>query len=107
MTPEQRHMGRVAEIGCIVGLLGWQAECGGRTVVHHLRDGQGMTDRADDFLTIPVCEAHHDRHPFGVHYLRSFRTRTGKSELDLLAATLRALELRRQIEVARARGEVR
>lgn len=94
MTPEQRHMARVAALGCIVGRLGFEAECSGRTVVHHIRDGQGMTDRADDFLTIPVCEAHHDRQPFGVHYQRSFRTRTGFTELDLLAATLRALESR-------------
>lgn len=32
---------------------------------------------------------------FGVHYQRSFRTRTGMTERDLLAATLRALEIRR------------
>lgn len=95
MTPEQRHMGRVAALGCIVGLLGFEAECEGRTVVHHIRDGQGMTDRADDFLVLPVCEAHHDRQPFGVHYAKSFRTRTRMTELDLLAATLRALEIRR------------
>lgn len=97
-------MGRVAELGCIMDLLGWGAECSGRVCVHHLRDGQGITDRADDFLTIPVCEAHHDRQPFGIHYRQSFRTRTKLTELDLLAATIRALELRRQIEVARLRS---
>lgn len=88
-------MGRVAALGCIVGRLGWEAECGGRTVVHHIRDGQGMTDRASDWLTLPLCEEHHDRQPFGVHYQRSFRTRIGMTELDLLAATLRALEVAR------------
>lgn len=88
-------MGRVAALGCIVGRLGWEAECGGRTVVHHIRDGQGMTDRASDWLTLPLCEEHHDRQPFGVHYQRTFRTRTGMTELDLLAATLRALEVAR------------
>lgn len=89
-------MGRVAALGCIVGRLGFKAECSGRTVVHHIRDGQGVTDRASDWLTLPVCEAHHDQHPFGVHYKRSFRTRTGMTELDLLAATLRALEVSRK-----------
>lgn len=104
MTPEKSHMGRVASLGCIVGLLGFEAECEGRTCVHHLRDGQGITDRASDFLTIPVCEAHHDRQPFGVHYQRSFRTRTSMTELDLLAATIRALELLRQSDMRRARS---
>lgn len=97
-------MGRVAELGCIVGRLGFAAECSGRVCVHHLREGRGITDRADDFLTIPVCEEHHDRQPFGIHYRQSFRTRTKLTELDLLAATIRALELRRQIEVARLRS---
>jgi hypothetical protein len=90
MSP-QDHMARVAALGCIVGRLGWSAECSGRTCVHHIREGQGMTDRASDWLTLPVCEAHHDRFPFGVHYKRAFRTRTGMTELDLLGETIKAL----------------
>lgn len=86
------HMGRVAALGCIVGELGWRAECEGRVCVHHLRHGQGITDRASDFLVIPVCEAHHDRQPFGIHYPQSFRTRTRLTELDLLAATIERME---------------
>jgi hypothetical protein len=50
-----------------------------------------MTDRASDWLTLPVCEAHHDRFPFGVHYKRAFRTRTGMTEIDLLGETIKAL----------------
>ena len=53
----RRHMGRVAELGCVLcrhlGFDGTPAE------VHHIRDGQGAAQRASDFLTVPLCPEHH------------------------------------------------
>jgi hypothetical protein len=88
-------MAAVAALGCILGRLGWRHECQGRVEVHHIRAGQGMTDRASDWLVLPVCAAHHTG-PLGVHYPRGLTTRTKLSELDLLAETLRALETTRR-----------
>ena len=45
---EKRHMGRVAALGCILcdhlGLGATPAQ------VHHIREGQGMSQRANDYL---------------------------------------------------------
>lgn len=57
MSPSQRHMGRVAALGCIIchhmGLGETPA------VVHHLEEDTGAAQRQDDFLTIPLCPEHH------------------------------------------------
>ena len=90
-APEKRHLGRVASVGCI---LCRHIGCGDSPAeVHHLREGQGAAQRADDFLTIPLCPEHH-RGASGVHGLgvKGFYTRYKLTELDLLAMTLRALE---------------
>ena len=54
---EKRHLGRVAELGCIVcrniGFGKTPAE------IHHIRNGQGMAQRASHFETIPLCPHHH------------------------------------------------
>ena len=51
MTPAQRHMGRVAALGCILcrrfGLGETPAQ------VHHLEEETGASQRQDDWLTIP------------------------------------------------------
>lgn len=70
--------------------LGWEAECLGKVELHHIREGQGMTDRASDWLVIPLCNNHHVS-ILGVHYPKSLYVRTKLSELDLLAATLERL----------------
>lgn len=84
-------MGRVAALGCIlcrvtVGHERVPAE------VHHIREGQGAAQRASDFLTVPLCPAHH-RGAGGVHGLgrRGFEARYKLSELDLLAMTIEEL----------------
>ena len=83
-------------MGCVMPSFGFGAECKpGKVDVHHLRHGQGMTDRASDWLTVPLCEAHHDEQPFGIHYPKSFYGRTKLSELDLLARTIELLASRR------------
>ena len=105
MTPEQRHKARVASLPCVLETQGYGASCGGRVCVHHLREDQGAAQRADDFLTVSLCEAHHVGSN-GFHGLgrRGFETRYRLSELDLLAIVLRALEVQRELEMRRARA---
>lgn len=87
---ENRHMGAVAALGCILcrhlSLGETLAE------LHHVREGQGMSQRASNFLVVPLCPEHH-RGASGLHGLgtRGFYTRYRLDELDLLALTLEAL----------------
>ena len=87
----KRHMGRVASVPCVLcqhlGLGNSDGE------VHHIREGQGAAQRADDMLTVSLCTEHH-RGASGVHGLgvKGFYTRYKLTELDLLAMTLEALE---------------
>lgn len=84
------HLSRVAERGCALclrlGLGPTPAE------VHHVREGQGMAQRAPDWLAIGLCPEHH-RGRTGLHglgsgaFVRTYRC----DELDLLADTLEAI----------------
>lgn len=76
----KRHMARVAELPCSV--------CGDEQVqVHHIREGQGMAQRADDWLTIPLCvDCHTGKH--GIHGDKTMMRIKKVGELDLLAQTL-------------------
>ena len=78
-----RHMGRVAQLPC--------ACCGVTGVhVHHIREGQGMAQRASDWLTIPLCPDCHVG-PLGVHGDKTMMRIRKLSELDMLADTIRKL----------------
>jgi len=87
---ERKHMGRVAALGCILcdhlNLGTTPAQ------VHHIREGQGMSQRANNFLTIPLCPTHHTGKP-GIHGLgtKAFERTYGVTELDLLAMTIERL----------------
>lgn len=81
---EKKHLERVASLGCIAcGVHGVQ--------VHHIRDGQGMSQRASHFLTIPLCQQHH-LGEFSIHgsESRAFKNIYG-SDLDMLAKTIELL----------------
>lgn len=83
----KRHKNRVAALGCILcRQLGY-----GETPpqLHHVREGQGMSQRASDMLVIPLCPEHHQGGT-GLHGLgtREFERRYKTTELDLLAETL-------------------
>mgnify|MGYP003403923647 FL=1 len=83
----KRHKSRVAALGCILCRnLGY-----GETPpqLHHVREGQGMSQRASDMLVIPLCPEHHQGGT-GLHGLatREFERRYKTTELDLLADTL-------------------
>lgn len=81
----RRHMGRVASLGCVLcRQLGYGAT---PAQVHHLRTGIGKGQRASDYLTMPLCEAHHTG-AAGIHGDRSALRQAGVSEIDLLALTI-------------------
>jgi hypothetical protein len=77
---EKRHMGRVAELGCLI--------CKQPANVHHIR-----TERIKNhYLTIPLCREHHQG-DFSIHMdKRQFENIYG-SELYLLAQTIEQLSL--------------
>lgn len=80
---EKRHMARVACLSCAV--------CDAEGVqVHHIREGQGMGQRASNWLVVPLCPACHQG-PRGIHGDRSALRLRKLDELDLLADTIRRL----------------
>lgn len=84
---EKDHMGRVAALPC--------ACCGADGVqVHHLREGQGMSQRASNYLTVPLCPDCHTG-PKGLHGDRSLLRIRKLGEMDLLAKTISQLMERR------------
>ncbi len=83
-TPqEKRHMERIKEMDCVL--------CGASGVdVHHIRSGQGLSQRASNYLVIPLCKSCHQGKN-GIHGDRSMLRIFKVEELDLLALTLEKL----------------
>lgn len=80
---EKRHMDRVAQLPC--------ALCGASPVqLHHIREGQGMSQRASNWLVIPLCPSCHTG-PQGIHGDKTMLRIAKMEELDLLANTIEAL----------------
>jgi hypothetical protein len=83
----KKHMGRVAEFGCILcfrnGYAGTPAE------VHHIRTGTGAGRRASDFDTIPLCPYHHRQSNEALHVMgrKAWERHHGVTELELLEQT--------------------
>ena len=90
---ERNHMGRVADLPCVLcerlGQEQWS-----RTTVHHVREGQGGGQRADHFLTVALCQDCHQDSRLGMHGDRTLLQIAKCDELDLLADTYRALSSR-------------
>lgn len=84
-------MARVAKIPCVICTRMGLGET--PALVHHMKFGTGASDRASDFLTLPVCYEHHVG-ASGIHTLKEhgLRLRYNCSEIDLLADTIEALE---------------
>ena len=83
-------MGRVAALGCVLCRhLGFGHS---PAHVHHVREGQGMSQRASNYLTIPLCPEHHQG-ATGIHGLgtKAFERLYKLDELDLLALTIALL----------------
>jgi len=84
MTPTA-WKAKMAALGCILcDDLGFPATPAN---LHHVREGQGMSQRASDFLVIPLCQAHHQGKG-GIHDKQEFYRRYRMDELDLLAMVL-------------------
>ena len=83
MSAGKRHMEKVAGLPCATcGVYGVQ--------VHHIREGQGMAQRADDWLTIPLCpDCHTGKN--GIHGDKTMLRIMKATELDLLADTYRKI----------------
>lgn len=79
---EKAHMGRVAELGCLI--------CHRPAEVHHCRAFAGAGQRSSAFHTIPLCPDHHRLGGSGVAIhagIQSFERNHG-AERDLLVKTL-------------------
>lgn len=65
--------------------------CGisGGTTVHHIREGQGMSQRAGHFLTVALCRDCHQG-PMGVHGDKTMLRIHKTDELALLDKTIEA-----------------
>jgi len=88
---ERKHMDRVAGLGCVVCRN--QMYGASPATIHHIREGQGMSQRAANYLVIPLCKLHHQDGGAGVafHADRKAFERLYGSELDLLAQTIQEL----------------
>ncbi len=77
---ERKHMARVAEMTC--------AACGVPGVhVHHIREGQGMSQRAGNYLVIPLCPECH-MGDFSIHKSKKQFEAIYGTELDMLNRTI-------------------
>jgi hypothetical protein len=78
------HIQRIKEMDCV--LCGASGPCD----AHHIREGQGMAQRASDFLAVPLCkDCHQGKH--GIHGDRAMLRIHKIEELDLLAMTIARL----------------
>ncbi len=80
---EKRYLDRVANLSCAV--------CGAEGVhIHHAREGQGMAQRAQNWLAIPLCPTCHTG-PRGIHGDKQLLKAQKLDEIDLLANTIERL----------------
>ena len=87
---EQRHRARIAAMPCILcETLGQPQES--RTSVHHIRSGQGVSQRASDYLAIPLCKDGCHQGSMGIHGDRTLLRIANMDELGLLAMTYERL----------------
>ena len=88
---EKDWLDLVHQVGCVVC-----AELGYGFVpcdAHHIREDQGVSKRAADFLTVALCPGHHrPDFPEGFHRLgrRKWEPKYG-TELEALAATIKGV----------------
>jgi hypothetical protein len=77
---EKQYMDIIAQQPCVL--------CGAHGVeLHHLREGQGMSQRASNYMVIPLCPSCH-RGSSGLHGNRALLKIQKVEELDLLARTI-------------------
>ena len=86
---ERDHHERIASMSCVVcdALDLVQIH---RTEVHHLREGQGASQRAPHYIVVPLCKACHTG-PMGVHGDQTYMRMAKMDELDMLNETIKRL----------------
>ncbi|NNJ74550.1 MAG: DUF968 domain-containing protein [Anderseniella sp.] len=86
------HKSRVAALGCII------KDCGKPAALHHPRFAVGMSQRASDFLVIPLCPDHHQNggHGVAIHAGQATFEQNFGSEPELLAQTIERLQEEQQ-----------
>lgn len=93
---EEVYLGRLARLGCIVCRqfcklmdVPYEPPDPGLqlTVIHHPREGQGMAERAENWLGIPLCVEHHTGNT-GVHKNGNKIRQLKLDEMNLLALTI-------------------
>lgn len=86
---ESAYMGNVAELGCICCYLLDNGYAPAQ--LHHIREGQGMAQRASNWLVVPLCPDCHTGSN-GIHGDRNYLNILKMTELDLLAATIARMQ---------------
>ena len=82
MTAASRaYIGRIKELPCGV------CQQPGPSDAHHVRTGQGMSQRAGDYCTIPLCKPCHQGKN-GLHGDRAMWKIHKVSEMDVLDQTI-------------------
>ena len=84
---EKEHLSKVASVGCIVCRMQGNEESPAE--IHHIRSGQGMSQRASNYDVIPLCHVHHRTGGYGlaIHAGRKEFERLYGTELELLELT--------------------
>ena len=80
---ESQYLARVARLGCACCTLLGIGEPDTPVEIHHVREGQGMAQRAQHWLGVPLCIACH-RGPREIHGARSILRQIKCDEMDLL-----------------------
>jgi hypothetical protein len=86
---EQRYHDRVAQMPCVLCELLGQGPSAAQ--LHHIREGQGMSQRASHWLVVPLCPECHQG-PFGLHGSQALLRMAKVTELDLLALTIERMQ---------------
>ena len=84
-SPDKVYMDRVAKLPCVV--CGVNSEC-----LHHVREGQGMAQRAQNWLVVPLCNDCHTGNKNGFHGQWAMWKIHKMDELDALAKTIEWLQ---------------
>lgn len=84
---DKQYLASVASLGCIVCLNEGHGQIPAEYVaIHHIRNGQGMSQRAGHHETLPLCANHHQHGGYGVAIHAGQKTWEGRygTERELL-----------------------
>jgi hypothetical protein len=82
---EMAYMGKVKSLPCSC------CDAPGPSIAHHIREGQGASQRAQNWLTISLCHSCHVDGFLGIHGEKQMMKIMKMDEMDLLAKTIERL----------------